>query len=306
MKAFHEVRSYKSDFMVWQSGYRNISFLAHWHQEIELIYIHSGSARFSINEHNFTAYAGDLVIIDTGDFHYSSSSEMKNELEFLIFDPSIISPLYQHSNFSHPLIKAETLLVHGLSPMLPQLFSGIHQELSERRPYYQEIITAELRSFWYQLRRFLPRDPQNQALSRRSHLLEDMQSLLAYMDTHYSENLTLSFAASKMNLSDSYFSRLFKRLLGTNFVTYLNMLRIEHAITDLKTSNRKVTDVALTCGFNNIRTFNRVFKEMTGYTPSQFLSLDDPDSLNLSYYKRKSSHQEFVEDDSLTLVRNDS
>ena len=65
------------------------------------------------------------------------------------------------------------------------------------------------------------------------------------------------------------------------------------------------TQGALSSGFNNIRTFNRVFKEITGYTPSQFLSLDDPDSINLSYYKRKSPHQEFVEYDSLTLVRND-
>ena len=64
-------------------------------------------------------------------------------------------------------------------------------------------------------------------------------------------------------------------------------------------------DIALSSGFNNIRTFNRVFKEITGYTPSQFPNLDDPDSINLSYYKRKSTHQEFVEDDSLTLVRND-
>ena len=58
MKAFHEVRNYRSDFMVWQCAYTNISFLAHWHQEIELVYLRSGSARFCINEHNFTARAG--------------------------------------------------------------------------------------------------------------------------------------------------------------------------------------------------------------------------------------------------------
>ena len=46
MKAFHEVRNYRSDFMVWQCAYTNISFLAHWHQEIELVYLRSGSARF--------------------------------------------------------------------------------------------------------------------------------------------------------------------------------------------------------------------------------------------------------------------
>ncbi len=45
MKAFHEVRSYDSDFMVWHSNYENIGFLAHWHKEIELIYVRSGSCQ---------------------------------------------------------------------------------------------------------------------------------------------------------------------------------------------------------------------------------------------------------------------
>ena len=52
------------------------------------------------------------------------------------------------------------------------------------------------------------------------------------------------------------------------------------------------------------KSFNRVFKEITGYTPSQFVKLPEPDSYNLTYYKRKSSEQEFVENDSVTLVKN--
>lgn len=74
------------------------------------------------------------------------------------------------------------------------------------------------------------------------------------------------------------------------------MIRVEHAAAELKASGKRVLDIALSSGFNNIRTFNRVFKEITGYTPSQFLNLDDRNSINLSYYKRKSTHQEFDED----------
>jgi len=230
---------------------------------------------------------------------------MKNELDFLIFAPSVVSPLYRHSNFAHPLITAKTLENWGLTRELANLFKTTHTELAAQKPYYQEIVTATLRSFWYRLRRVLPREAPETAGNRRSHMLEEMQQLLAYMDTHYGEDITLSFAAEKMNFSESYFSRVFKRLMGINFVTYLNMIRVEHAAAELKASGKRVLDIALSSGFNNIRTFNRVFKEITGYTPSHFLNLDDPDSINLSYYKRKSTHQEFVEDDSLTLVRND-
>ena len=121
MKAFHEVRTYDSDFMVWHSSYEDISFLAHWHQEIELIYLRSGSAHLSINDHTFTAHQGDLVVIDTGDFHYSDSSQMKNTLDFIIFDPSIISSIYHHTHFEHPLVTAGMLKTYGLDEELAAL-----------------------------------------------------------------------------------------------------------------------------------------------------------------------------------------
>ncbi|MDO5425589.1 MAG: AraC family transcriptional regulator [Eubacteriales bacterium] len=305
MKAFHEVRSYDSDFMVWHASYENISFLAHWHAEIEFIYLRSGSARLSINDHNFTAHAGDLVVVDSGDFHYSDSSELRNRLDFLIFDPSILGGLYHPSHFAHPLMTKEMLQEWGLTGQLLSLFSNVSQELRQKSPYYQEIIRADLRAFWYRLKRFVPvENAEEQTQNRRSHMLFALQQLLAYIDEHYSEEITLGFAAQQMNFSESHFSKVFKKLIGINFSTYLNMVRIEHAAARLSGTSARITDVALTCGFNNVRSFNRTFKEITGYTPSQFMKLPEPDSYNLTYYKRKSSEQEFVEHDSVTLVKN--
>ena len=49
MQAFHEIRSYESDFMVWHSSYSNISFMAHWHEEIELMYVREGSLKVTVS-----------------------------------------------------------------------------------------------------------------------------------------------------------------------------------------------------------------------------------------------------------------
>ena len=86
MKAFHEVRNYNSDLMVWYSGYENISFVAHWQKEMELVYIRSGEASFHVADQSFTAHAGDLVVCESGQIHYSDSYNTKNHLDFLIFD----------------------------------------------------------------------------------------------------------------------------------------------------------------------------------------------------------------------------
>ncbi len=308
MRAFHEIRNYDSDFMVWHSSYQNISFLAHWHKEIELIYIRSGSCRLHINNHTFTAESGDLAICESGAIHYSDSYDMCNSLDFIIFDTGIISPIFHSPNFIHPLIAREEMERHGLSGRFHELVNTISFELEQKPPYYQEVVTSSLQTFWALLKRYHPKadtDTSN-AISddRRSRMLTDMQGLLAYIDDHYTESISLEYAAERMNFSTSYFSKIFKKLMGTNFVTYLNMVRVEHAATQLRNTENKITDIALSCGFNNIRTFNRVFKEITGCTPSEFLLLPDPDAYKRTYYNRRSGAQKFVENDSLTLVKN--
>ncbi len=305
MKAFHEVRNYDSDFMVWHSNYENIGFLAHWHKEIELIYVRSGSCNLNITDQTFTAHAGDLVVCESGVIHYSNSRNMDNSLDFIIFDTSILGSLFHNPHFEHPLITREQLETYGLSSQLDQLIHIVSSELEAKGPYYQEIVISSLQTFWFLLKRHHPRTrtsslPDN----RRSRTLADLQSLLSYIDEHYADNLTLEFAAERMNFSHTYFSKMFKRLMGINFVTYLNMVRVEHAAHELRHTEKKFTDIALNCGFNNIRTFNRVFKEITGCTPSDFLLLSDPDVYKRTYYNRRSAEQEFVKKDSITVVKN--
>ncbi len=305
MKAFHEVRSYASDFMVWQSSYENISFLAHWHQELELIYVRSGAAHFSISDDEFTARAGDLVVVDTGEFHYSDSYEYRNHLDFIIFDPSIVSSHYRHSHFASPLVTAAQLKQYGMTDEVERLFSTVTDELREKQPYYQEIVSSAIRGFFCRLRRSHPCSSDPDVIrSHRMSMLYDMQQLLTYIDEHYSEDISLSFAAQKMNFSESHFSRIFKKLVGMNFVHYLNAVRVEQAASMLRTTGTKVADIALACGFDNIRSFNRTFKEYTGYTPTQFQQLSGSEAQLISYYRRKSSQKEYVENDSLTLVKN--
>ena len=133
-----------------------------------------------------------------------------------------------------------------------------------------------------------------------------MQQLLTYIDEHYGEDITLTFAAQKMNFSESHFSKTFKKIIGMNYITYLNAVRIEQAAAMLRNTGNKIADIALSCGFGNIRSFNRTFKEYTGCTPTQFLSLPDSEVRNFFFYKRKLDQKEYVENDSLTVVRNQS
>lgn len=291
--------------MVWHSSYENISFLAHWHKEIELIYVRSGSCSLSVTDCTFTAHAGDLAVCESGVIHYSDSHDMDNSLDFIIFDTSILGPLFQNPGFMRPLVTKAELESYGLSAHLLQLIDTVSGELDRREPFYQEVVSSSLQTFWALLKRKHPRtDSEQLPDDRRSRTLSDLQELVSYIDAHYAENISLEYAAARMNFSTSYFSRIFKKLMGINFVTYLNLVRVERAAYELRHTDKKFTDIALSCGFNNIRTFNRAFKEITGCTPSEFLLLPDPDTYKTTYYNRRSAEKEFVKNDSLTLVKN--
>ena len=287
------------------SGIPITKILVFWHKEIELIYVRSGSCRLSITDQTFTAHAGDLAVCESGVIHYSDSHGMSNSLDFIIFDTSILSPLYQNPGFTFPLVTKEELERYGLTGRLLSLIDTVSGELARKEPFYQEVVASSLQTFWALLKRFHPRtDSETLPDDRRSRMLSDLQELVSYIDIHYADNITLEYAAGRMNFSTSHFSKTFKKLMGINFVTYLNVVRVERAAYELRHTEKKITDIALNCGFNNIRTFNRVFKEITGCTPSEFLLLPDPDTYKRTYYNRRSSEKEFVKDDSLTLVKN--
>ncbi len=213
--------------------------------------------------------------------------------------------MYEYSHFSCPIIKKEELEKYHLNQELHELLNILKAELHNKETYYEEIVDSSIRRFWYLLKRKVPVNLAiSQSQNNRIHMLNNFQELLSYIDTNYYENITLDFAADRMHFSPSHFSKVFKDFTGINFVKYLNLIRVEHAMEKLYNSSNNVTEIALDCGFNNVRNFNRVFKSVTGYTPTEFSGLPDKESYNLGYYQRKSSEKLYVENDSITIVKN--
>ena len=99
------------------------------------------------------------------------------------------------------------------------------------------------------------------------YLEEQYKALIKEIDLQYA-NYSLANAARFMALSESYFSRFFKRRTEMTFTQYLNLVRVEKAIDLLRTTKLNMTKIATACGFGTIRNFNRMFKRITGYSPS--------------------------------------
>ena len=99
---------------------------------------------------------------------------------------------------------------------------------------------------------------------------EELQKSLDYIKTHFSDSLTLPELAQKSGLSESYFSHSFRNLTGFSPIAYVNRLRIIKSCEYLTKTNKKITEIASLCGYNNISYFNRIFYKMMERTPSEY------------------------------------
>ena len=81
--------------------------------------------------------------------------------------------------------------------------------------------------------------------------------------------MTFDEAAEFMCFSKPYFSKYFRKMSGMTFSEYLNIVRVSAAVKMLSRGNMAIGEAALAAGFGTIRSFNRVFKQLTGCTPRE-------------------------------------
>lgn len=97
-----------------------------------------------------------------------------------------------------------------------------------------------------------------------------LRRITDYINDNFCDSITLDSIAQATGLSRYYISHLFKELMNTTFINYLNELRLTRAAMLLTTADTPIIEVAEMSGFNNISNFNRAFKMYYDTTPSKY------------------------------------
>lgn len=111
-----------------------------------------------------------------------------------------------------------------------------------------------------------PREEGTESL-RLSLIREDIRT---YIGKNYREDISMQSAAQAMGYSEAYFCKLFKQCFRVNFSAYLNEYRIEKAKAMMADPRINIKDIGLACGYSDSNYFARVFKRITGQTPSDY------------------------------------
>ena len=256
MLAKFEKRAYAGNEHVWVGKYRNLHNISHWHMEHELIACREGSAQVMLDDTMFNITQQQCIFCHSGCVHYISASQ-DSLLLVCLFNEKMYDPITSPFTLENPVFEDR----YGILPKL----SEIRHELQNQPIFFECRTEAMIGEILVDVFRG---EPLRKAQWQFSDVITRYKQLLNHIDLEY-EHITYRNAVQFMNMSDAYFSRYFKRQAGMTFSQYLNVVRIEKAVQLLDSApTMKITDVMLRCGFNTIRSFNRVFREVTGFTPT--------------------------------------
>lgn len=257
----------------------------HTHNFIEITYVISGSGLHIVGDKKYTVTRGDLFIINSDLPHGFFPEEGGNEPPTVyncVFMPEFLDlSLFNTGNFeavtSSFLFKSLFPEDYASNPDLSlrgaefaeigNLFEKMYSEYKQQRIGYTEIIRAYLIELIVKIFRYMS---ENDGKSKHTRNQELIDKAIEYMKIHYNTEITLSDLAMQSLISKNYFSRLFKEITSMNVSDYIQYLRTDQACKLLKTTDMKVTDIALQVGFSDLKFFYEVFKKITGKTPGDY------------------------------------
>lgn len=252
----------------------------HWHQEMEILYIHENAMTVMIDNHQFIGKKGDIFIIPPNLLHEAKNHEEQSCAFFaIVFDPyfigSHLNDQIQQSYINSILASPAQFIFHLTSDhpattALREMLNTIIDDFALKSMAYELGIKGNLLLFFQSIFKLKNELPKQLISKQEIDVSNKCRQIINFIEENYQDPITLDDISEEIGFSRAYFCRFFKKNFHKTFLDFLTEFRIHNAEYLLSHSDLKITDLALETGFENASYFSSIFKEKTGQTPSAY------------------------------------
>ena len=249
----------------------------HHHLEIEISYIKRGKGVFLVGQERMEMQEGDIFVFNVNDRHCITEISEETEIEKIWFSPQYvwtfdflnnrhINVFSENNRLLKPKITDENLRKTVVSNL-----EKMQAELKNKKNGFENKIILLWLDILVEIEREVGGDGENIPVAvKHSQDFMRLESVMSYIEENFCNDLTLDELASVANLSRTYFCSYFKLCNNVTVWEYITLKRIHYALRLLRSTDRTVLDIALSCGYNNCTNFNRAVRKVTGKAPSFF------------------------------------
>jgi AraC-like DNA-binding protein len=225
-------------------------------------FVLSGSVTFSYTNETVTLSNGDLFCLHP---HLTYSYRVT---DYNPNDPLCMRWLAFYGNQAAPLLKRL-----GIIQQKPYLRSKVTSELEALLKLMFDLMKVrekdgdlKLQTMMYRMFDLLSQPPPSDVTDRTDWLNKSLQ----YMDTHFSEGITVSDVVEVAGVHRSHLHSEFNHRFGISPRQYLIRLRMERAVEMLKQQPLSITEISLSLGYSDLYTFSRAFYNFYGTSPTNY------------------------------------
>ena len=243
----------------------------HWHNSLEVLYIASGKMDTGINNAIYHLKRGDLIIINSGDIHFTRCRDYAKIYVLQVPYPLLNThiPNYDYVRFQDSdgsVVFSNPAKVDELSRLMIQMY----EITLEQKPGYTLLFSSKLYQFLFILFQRYHTDISSRTKQKSDRNLIRLEQVMNYVKSHYTQPISLEDAAQILSLNPEYFCRYFKKYMGMTFLEYVNSIRLYHIHQDLLNTNYSVSELMDRHGFTNYKLFSKMFRNTYGCPPGMF------------------------------------
>ncbi|MBR2697384.1 MAG: helix-turn-helix transcriptional regulator [Clostridia bacterium] len=243
---------------------------SHCHSAVEIIMPVKGEVIYQVEDATYRVQADEVLIVPPNCVH-GLSMNAGSARYLLLFEPDSIFSM-RDMRLVEELLQTP-LYLSGQPELQEAVRSLLMQCINcyDRREFmWNTLCYSYLMQMYARLgQSSLARNAQPRPEARRMEP-EIVDSARLYIDQNFKRSISLEDVSAFTGFSKYYFSRVFKQQMGVSFSGYLRGKRVSMAEDLLIHTRQSIQDIALSAGFGSIATFNRVFRESRGCTPSRY------------------------------------